>query len=58
MQGVLTAEAAVLVHLKSVGIVLLVLLRVVISLLALTARESDLNSHYSAPPVEFRVTTL
>jgi len=45
VQGVLTAEAAVLVHFKSVGIVLLVFLRVVVSLLTLTACESDLYSH-------------
>ncbi len=45
MQSVLTTESAVLVHLKSVRIVFLVFLGVVVSLLALTARQSDLNSH-------------
>lgn len=41
----LTAEAAILIHLESVGIVFLVLLRIVITLLALRAGESDLYSH-------------
>ena len=41
----LTAEAAILIHLESVGIVFLVLLCVVVSLLALAARQSDLYSH-------------
>ena len=50
MQCVLAAEAAILVHLESVGIVFLVLLCVIVALLALAARESDLNSHCSAPP--------
>ena len=51
MHCVLAAETAVLVHLESVGIVFLVLLCVVIALLAFTARESDLYSHCSVPPV-------
>ena len=46
----LTAEAAILIHLESVGIVFLVLLRIVVTLLALAAGESDLYSHVSAPP--------
>ena len=41
----LAAETAVLIELKPIGIVFLVLLRVVVSLLALTARQCDLNSH-------------
>ena len=45
MLGVLAAERAVLVHLKSVGIVLLVLHRIVVSLLALAARKGDSFSH-------------
>ena len=45
MQGMLLAELAVLVHLKTVGIVLLVLHRVVVSLLALCACERYLNAH-------------
>ena len=45
MQSVLVAETAVLVHLKSVGIVLLVLLGLVVSLLALAAYQGNLNSH-------------
>ena len=44
MKSVLAAEPAVLLELKSVRIVLLVLLRVVISLLALGAYQSNLNS--------------
>ena len=44
MQGVLAAETAILVHLESVGIVLLVLLCVVVSLLAFGAGESNLDS--------------
>ena len=46
MQCVLAAEAAILIHLESVGIVFLVLLCVIVTLLALAARESDLNSHF------------
>ena len=41
----LRAELAVFVHFKSVRVILLVLLSVVVSLLALCAREGDLNSH-------------
>ena len=37
-------ERAVLVHFKPVGIVSLVLLRVIVSLFALSAYECDLNS--------------
>ena len=46
MHSVLAAEAAVLVHLKSVGVVLLVLHGVVVALLAFGASQSDLYSHY------------
>jgi hypothetical protein len=42
----LAAEFAVLVHFKSVGVILLVLGRVVVSLLAFAARQCDLDSHY------------
>lgn len=45
VKGVLTAEFAVLVHFKSVGIILFVFLRVVISLFAFTACKRDLYSH-------------
>jgi len=41
----LAAETAVFVEFKPIGIVLLVFLRIVVSLLALTARQCDLNSH-------------
>ena len=51
MQSMFSAETAVFLHLESVGIVFLVLLCVIVALLALAARESDLNSHCSAPPV-------
>jgi hypothetical protein len=43
MSGMLFAEAAVLRHLQSVGIVLLVLHGIVVALLALGASQSDLN---------------
>jgi len=51
VQSVLAAETAVLVHLKSVGIIFLVFLSVIIPLLAFAACESDLYSHCSVPPV-------
>ena len=50
MNGMLSAEPAILLHFQSVGVVLLVLHRVVVSLLALVASERDLDSHCSAPP--------
>ena len=50
MQGVLSAETAVLVHFKSVRRVFLVLDSVVVALLAFLARESNFDSHCSAPP--------
>ena len=46
VQGVLLAEAAVLVELKSVGVILLILLGFVIALLAFAASKSNLNSHF------------
>ena len=45
MSGVLSAESAVLLHLETVGVVLLVLHGVVVSLLALRASHSDFNAH-------------
>ena len=42
--GVLLAEAAVLVHLQTVGIVLLVLHGIVIALLALAAGQRNLDT--------------
>ena len=45
VQRVLAAEAAVLVHFQSVGIVLLVLHGVVVALLAFGTSQSDLDSH-------------
>ena len=46
MQGVFAAEAAVLVHFKSVRITLLVFLSVIVSLLAFRAGERNLDSHF------------
>jgi hypothetical protein len=43
--GVLAAEGAILVHLKTIGIVLLILHCVIISLLAFGAGEGDSFSH-------------
>ena len=45
MQGVLAAETAILVHLKSVRIILLVFNCVIVALLAFGAGKSDFNSH-------------
>jgi len=45
VNGVLSAESAVLLHFETVGIVLLVLHGVVVSLLALGASQSDFNAH-------------
>jgi hypothetical protein len=45
VQRVLAAETAVLVELKTIGVVLLVLEGVVVSLLAFGAGQSDLNAH-------------
>jgi len=45
MGCVFAAEPAVLVHFKSVRIVLLILRGVVVSLLALTASQGDSDSH-------------
>ena len=50
VQGVFAAETAVLVHFKSVRIILLIFLRVIISLLAFGAGECNFDSHLSAPP--------
>jgi hypothetical protein len=50
MQRMLLAETAILVHLKTIGIILLVLHRVVVSLLALCAGERYSNAHLAAPP--------
>jgi hypothetical protein len=44
MGGMLLAEAAVLVHLEPVGIVLLVLDGIVITLFALRASQSNLHA--------------
>ena len=41
----LPAETAVLVQLETIRIILFVLFRVVVSLLALTARQGNFNSH-------------
>ena len=49
MAGMLLAEAAILVHLQTIGIVLLVLESIVIPLLALGAGQRDLNAHGVSP---------
>ena len=46
MKGMLAAEAAVLVELETIGIVLLVLGTVIISLFAFAANECDFYSHF------------
>ena len=46
MKSMLTTEPAILVHLKSVGIVFLILLGFVVSLLALAANQSNFNPHF------------
>ena len=46
MHSMLLAETAILVHFKSVRIVLLVLDSVVIALLAFSAGQCDFNSHF------------
>ena len=45
MSGVLAAETTILLHLDTVGSILLVLHSVVVSLLALGASHSDFNAH-------------
>ena len=45
VNGMLFAEAAILVHLQAIRIVLLVFHRVVVALLAFRASQSDLHSH-------------
>jgi len=45
MNRVLLAESAILLHLKTVRVILLVLDGVVVSLLAFTASHSDFNAH-------------
>ena len=45
MGGVLLAESAILLHLETIGVILLVLHRIVVSLLALGASQSDFNAH-------------
>ena len=50
MNGMLSAEPAILLHFQTVGVVLLVFHGVVVSLLAFVASECNLDSHCSAPP--------
>jgi hypothetical protein len=45
VNGVLLAESAILLHLETVGVILLVLHGVVVSLLALRASQSDFYAH-------------
>ncbi len=51
----LAAEFAVLVHFKSVGVILLVFLCVVVSLLAFAARQCDFNSHFGTSRLDYAV---
>ena len=53
VERMLAAEFAVLVHFKSVGVIFLVLGRVVVSLLALAARQCDLNSHFGTSRLNY-----
>ena len=50
MDRVLSAEFAVLSHLETIGVVLLVLHGVVVSLLALRTPKGHFYTHFSAPP--------
>lgn len=45
MQGVMTTPLAVLLELKTIGVILLVFLGRVIAALALRARQSDQRTH-------------
>ena len=45
MQGVLSAEPAILVHFEPVWVILLVFHCVVVALLAFSASQSNFNSH-------------
>ena len=56
MSGMLLAEAAVLVHLETIGVILLVLDGIIIALLALAARQRNFNTlircHLRHLPIE------
>lgn len=57
MKGVFTAEFAMLFHLESVRIVLLVLHSFIISLFAVGAGKRNSNSHLkTAPPILIRTS--
>jgi len=45
VNGVFSAESAVLLHFETVGVILLVFHGVVVSLLALRTSQSDFNAH-------------
>ena len=45
VDGVLSAESAVLLHFETIGVILLVLHGIVVSLLALGASQSDFHAH-------------
>lgn len=51
MDGMLLAETAILLHLDTVRVVLLVLGLVIVALFAFRAGKSDFDSHVSAPPI-------
>lgn len=50
VERVLSAEGAILIEFQLIRSVLLVLHRIVVSLLALVASQSDFNAHLTAPP--------
>jgi len=58
MRRVFSAKPAILVHLKSAGVVLFVLHRVVVALLALTASHGDFYSHSLPPNIGFEFASL
>ena len=46
MERMLAAEAAVFIHLQTVRVILLILLRVVVALLAVTTCQSNFYAHF------------
>jgi len=57
VKGVFTAETAILLEFKTIGIVLLILSSVVVSLLAFCANECELYSHFCTPPGKYMCFT-
>ena len=46
VKSVFPTEPAVLIHLKSIGVILLILFGLIVPLLALAANQSNLNPHF------------